>query len=298
MAKGNRNNDPAQTANRQVLADRQARLDAQRKPVTDLGLNLPEQEISTAAEFLADEFDRKTFGEAAPTIKRLVYGPDPLFDGSPGTKAAIEKIGLHDYAEVAYRQILKDGAMGVADNVLRRGLTAAISKFGVEKVAEAFRERILAIPCREVEYEVDRDADVEIAGSRVLSDAVERYGRPGKAYKFLSPRCMDILGLRGYEIVKDEKGDPVKVGTLHLGEISELVAQKRRAHYAQLANEAIDNEVEKYAEEAERLAHQSRHSGVGPLRTDEIMLANASESQGFLGQSRPAGFTLEDNVNG
>lgn len=304
--------DPAQLNNEQVLRDREARIEASRTPIPDLGLNIPEAEPETASEFLHDEWDKKTFGAPADTFRRIVYGPDPLFDSCPGMKAAIEKIGLHDYADATAGAILKNGEMAVADNILRIGLAKAISKFGAEKVAEAFRQRILSIPCREVEYEVDRDLDYEVVGSRVLNEAVERYGRPGMAYKFLSERCISVLGMRGYEIVKNEKGEPVKCGSLLMGEIPLRVAEKRRAHQAKLAQEAIQAEVEKYQDEAERLARQSRHAGVGPLLRDELMRSNAAgdvlDSEGrideartaeYLGKTRPAGFTFEQEpVNG
>ena len=291
--------DTAQLNNEQVLRDREARIEAKRRPIPDLGLNIAAPEPANAAEFLADEWDRKTFGDPAETIRKIVYGPDPLFDSCPGMKAAIEKIGLHDYADATAGAILKHGEMAVADNVLRMGLAKAISKFGAEKVAAAFRERILAIPCREVEYEVDRDLDYEIVGSKVLDEAVERYGRQGMAYKFLSDRCIGVLGMRGYEIVKNEKGEPVKCGSLLMGEIPLRIAERRRQHNAELAREAIDAEVAKYQDEAERLAHQSGRAGVGPLLRDELMTANAAESESVLGRTRPAGFTFEQEpVNG
>src|SRR5579872_1301932 len=104
---------------------------------------------------LTDEWDRKTFGNPIETTRKLQYGPDPLFDSCPGLKAQIEKVGLHDYAEATAAAILLKGEMAVPDNILRVGLAKTISRFGAEKVAAAFRERILAIPCRYVEYEVD-----------------------------------------------------------------------------------------------------------------------------------------------
>jgi hypothetical protein len=286
--------DPAEAANRQVLAEREKRIEAKLRAVPDLGLELNEKAPESAAEFLADEWDKKTFGPVAETIKKIVYGPDPLFDQCPSMKATIEKIGLHDYAAMTARTIVDKGAMAVQDGVLRAGLAKAISRFGAESVAQAFRERILRIPCREVEYEVDRDLDVEIVGSRVLDDAVERYGRPGMAYKFLSQRCCDVLGMRGYEPVKDERGDVVKVGTLTMGAIPAAIAERRRAYYTRLSEEAIEGEVAKYQDEAARLAHSSGHRGVGPLDDGEMLTANASETEGLLGRTRPAGFSIEE----
>lgn len=290
--------DPADASNRQVLREREKRLEAARKPIPDLGLNLKAPEPENAAEFLADEWDRKTFGDAPVTTKRISYGPDPLFDGNPKLKAQIEKYGLHDYAEATAKAIILHGATALPDAVLQAGLAKAISKFGVEKVAAAFADRIMRIPCREVEYEVDRDTDYSIVGSRVLDDAVARYGRPGMAFKFLSERCLTVLGMRGYSIVKDENGDPVKIGTLLMGEISERIAIRRREHYANEAAVAVENEVSKYEEEAERLASLAGQvgRGSGPLGRGELVTGNASETQDFVGQTRAAGFQFEEHV--
>ncbi|HWE51393.1 MAG TPA: hypothetical protein VG273_16495 [Bryobacteraceae bacterium] len=284
--------DPVQPINDQVLADREARIENDRRQIPDLGLGLEEPEPATAAEFI-DEFDKKAFGEDVPTYSRIVYGPDPLFDQCPSMRAAIEKIGLHDYAEVVFREIVKNRETAFSDQILQRGIAAGINKFGVEQVADAFRKRILRIPSRRVEYEVDRDFDSEVVGSRVLDEAVARYGQPGMAYKFLSDRVIAQLGMRGYEIVKNEAGEPVKVGSLMMGEIPLRVAERRRRHNAEQAREAIDREVEKFQDEAERLAQQSRHAGVGPLLRDELMTAHASESKAAVGQTRAAGFHLE-----
>src|SRR5262249_41577748 len=100
--------------------------------------------------------------------------------------------------------------------------------------------------------------------------------------------------MRGYEIVKNRvTGEPVKIGSLLMGEIPLRIAEGRRRKNAEDAREAIDREVEKFQDEAERLASESRHKGVGPLLRDELMTANASESEGRVGQTRVAGFHLE-----
>jgi hypothetical protein len=294
MATKKKVHDPAQAANQQVLADREKRIAATRKPLPDLGLDIEQPAAGTAAEFLQDAFDKRTFGPPAETISKIVYGPDPLLDQAPGLKDTLERIGRHDYAEATRRAIVARGAAALPDGILRKGLHAAISKFGAEKVADAFADRILRIPCRTVEYEVDRDIDIEIAGGRVLDETVARYRETGFAYKFLSDRVTNVLGVRGYEVVKDAKGDVVKVGTLMLARIPQMIADKRRAYYERQSEEAVHAKAEQFQEETERLAHQSGHRGVGPLKSNEIMTANASETEGLLGQSRPAGFSIEE----
>jgi hypothetical protein len=54
------------------------------------------------------------------------------------------------------------------------------------------------------------------------------YGRPGMALKLLSDSVCNHLGKRNYRIVKDENGDPVRMGKMVLGEIPEKFAAIRR----------------------------------------------------------------------
>lgn len=262
--------------------------------IPDLGLDLQEEPARSADDYFRDEFDRKAFGEETPTYSRLVYGPDPLIDKSPATKAAIEKIGLLDYAEEVYRMILARGAAAMTEPHMRIAVAGAINKFGVESVATAFRKRIHAIPSRTVHYEYDRDVDVEISGSAVMSDTISQYSRPGMAYKFLSPRCIDVLGMRGYEIVKVD-GDPVKCGTLILGEIPEWKANERKRRWARESQEKVAEITDSMVGAADRIASEAGAvgKGSGALQPGEVFGPNAGGVESKLDQRRPVGFSVE-----
>ena len=257
--------DPAQEANKRILAERKARLDeiaAQATLATDLGLDIKEQPnlASDPLEFLSEEWDRKTFGDSIPTYSRVVYGPDNLLVTCPAMKAAIEQIGLENYANATAEAILLKEEKAVADPVMQKGLRAAISRFGKESVADAFRKRILSIPQRTVEIEADR-TDIMIY-AKPMEDAVLRYGTPGMAPKFLSDRCIGVLGMRGYVIVKDEKGDPVKVGTLLMGEIPIRMAEARQRFYADQSNQLVREAAEDFEDTAARAVREGGHSGI------------------------------------
>lgn len=285
--------DPAQAANQRVLEDRAKRIQAQ-EPALDLDLQLKEAEPANAVEFLRDAFDKRNFGEPLPTVKRIIYGPDPLLKACPEMRARIEKIGLEAFAHTTAETILLREEMAVPDPLMRKQLRAAIARFGKEAVADAFRDRILRIPQREVEVEVDRGID-EMLG-RPLDEAVERYGQdPGFSYKFLSPRCLDVLGRRGYELVLDERGDVVKVGTLLMGRIPTQVAERRRLHWAEESMRQVREAEEVYTETVERQVREAGAVAAGsrPLRRDELMVANATESEEYLGESRAGGIRFE-----
>jgi hypothetical protein len=290
--------------NRQVLAERQKRVDAKRKQeertaaaVDQMAADLaPHSAPASAAELLTDEWDRGVFGEALPTITRKVYGPDPLLEGCPEFRDRLEQNGLAEYANATAEAIRSKGSSAVPDPVMRKGLKKAIDRFGVEAVAQAFRDRVMKIPVREYEVEVEREDTVQLADP--MRDAVERYGRPGMRAKFLSERCMGALGMRGYEIAKNERGDPVKVGTLIMGEIPERWAQERLARYAGESEAALREMEDGYMDAQDRLLRAAGAAGVPvagsrPLAPDESMLATATESENYLGQARAGGLRFE-----
>ena len=298
--------DPATAANQRILAERQERIEKQEVEqtlATDLGLDLKEpdpvpQDYDNASDFLRDEFDRKTFGDAYPTYTRVLYGPDPLLTSCPAMKSQIEAIGLEEYANATAEAILLREENALSDPVLRKGLRGAIAHFGKEKVAAAFRERLLKIPTRTVEVEADR-GDVLIF-AKPMEEAVMRYGSPGMAPKFLSERCIGVLGLRGYVVVKDERGDPVKVGTLIMGEIPIRMAERRREHYARQSEDAIAEAGEQFEDNAARAIRASGSKGFSVLGRGESVRADAagdledeSATASYLGRSRETGFHVE-----
>ena len=297
--------DPAEVANKRILADRQARID-QKKAVetlsTDLGLDLkdPEPVADNPLEFLSEEWDRKTFGDAIPTYTRVVYGPDPLLISCPAMKAQIENIGLENYANATAEAILLKEDKAVPDPIMQKGLRAAISRFGKDAVAGAFRERILKIPSRTVEVEADRTDAMIFA--KPMEEAVLKYGTPGMAPKFLSDRCIGVLGMRGYVIVKDERGDPVKVGTLIMGEIPLRMAEARQRHYADESNELVREVADEFEQTAARAIRDGGGSGISVLREGERVSANAAgdlenpdETASYLGRNRDTGFRVKRN---
>ena len=296
--------DPGDEANKRILADRQARIDQQKAAetlATDLGLDLkpPEPVADNPADFLRDEWDRKTFGDAIPTYTRTVYGPDPLLITCPEMKAQIENVGLETYASATADAIRGNEERAVRDPIMQKGLRAAIARFGVESVADAFRKRILEIPQRTVEIEADRSDAMIYA--RPMEEAVERYGSPGMATKFLSERCIGVLGLRGYELVKNEKGEVVKVGTLMMGEIPERMAHARRLHWARESDDAVREAAEQFEDEAARAIRNGRGGGISVLRDGEGVTSNAAGdfiddpelTASYLGRSRSTGFSVE-----
>jgi hypothetical protein len=295
--------DPAQEANRRILADRQARIDdkaAVETLATDLGLNIKPAPNSAdnPVDFLSEEWDRKTFGDAIPTYTRVVYGPDPLLVSMPAMKAKIEEIGLEEYAKATAEAIIRFEEKAVPDALMQKGLRGAIARFGAEKVAAAFRDRILKIPVRTVEVEADRSDAMIFA--RPMEEAVQMYGTPGMRAKFLSERCIGVLGMRGYKIVMDRQGDPVKVGTLIMGEIPERMAEARQRHFADMSDRDVADAAKQFEDHASRAIRDSGAGGFSVLGQGERIRANAAGdlenpelTESYLGRERNTGFTVE-----
>ncbi len=216
-----------------------------------------------------------------------------MLDGNPHLKASLEKFGQHDYAEASREAIITKGPLAFQDPMMQRGIRAAIARFGKEAVGNAFRDRILSIKCRTVEIDASDVLDPLIMGGNVLRDTVQRYEEPGWSYKFLSQRCMDILGMRGYTIVKDERGDPVKAGTLFLGKIRQEIADARRLRYAAESEAEVRESEEAYRDAIRRAVPDARAHGVAPLDEGESITAGATEHEDFLGETRTSGVRLD-----
>jgi hypothetical protein len=277
--------------NEQILADRVERIEANRRVVAvDLGLGLKEKDPESATEFLADEFDRKAFGDETATITRIIWGPDPLIDQCPQLRAALDRYGRQDYAEAAAENIRRAGHKGIDNPLIQRSLERAIMKFGVEAVADAFRARILGIPFRTVEVDASDTFDTEVQGSSVLSECIEQNERPGMAYRFFAQAVLDRYGWRGYTPVRLASGDIVKAGTLFLGEITLERLDVRRRRLAAAANDALEglslDQVAGQENELRKLRNDGyMTNGIAPMGVDENLTFPGVESSQYAGKS-------------
>lgn len=85
----------------------------------------------------------------------------------------------------------------------------------------------------------------------------------GYAYKLCSPRVASHYGsLGGYEQVKDQKGNEVKLGNMFLGKIPQEVADKRKAFNYQQALESVRDQQDTYESQTEELRAKAREVGM------------------------------------
>jgi hypothetical protein len=98
-----------------------------------------------------------------------------------------------------------------------------------------------------------------------------QYERPGFALKLLSDKVCGHLGRRGYQIVKDENGDPVRCGNQILGEIPERIAKLRRAAPIQRAKEELSSITSQQREAIDRMKADAKDMGLQVLERGETV---------------------------
>lgn len=84
-----------------------------------------------------------------------------------------------------------------------------------------------------------------------MKDIAEKYIDPGMSAKFLSPAKVAREGTRGYEVVKDDHGDPVKLGQMVLGVMPKDRSQARRKYYQDRGKQRLQK-INQQADELQR----------------------------------------------
>lgn len=97
---------------------------------------------------------------------------------------------------------------------------------------------------------------------RALADA---HVKPGFRAKFLSEQKLNKEGNygRGFEVVLDPHGKPVKLGTLVLGQIPEAKARQRNEHYRQKSAGALEEVYRDAKGKGLRDADETKHGSAG-----------------------------------
>lgn len=86
-----------------------------------------------------------------------------------------------------------------------------------------------------------------------LKELADRYTPEGHSPKFLSDSKCAKDGTRGFEVIKDEKGDPIKLGTLRLASMPIEKRDQRNAFYREKSRNAVNVITEEYQATHDRL---------------------------------------------
>ncbi len=111
--------------------------------------------------------------------------------------------------------------------------------------------------------------DLELAPD-ILAATVERFREPGFEYGFLGEAATRILGDRRYEVVKDDRGNPVTVGRLTLGRIPARVKQARQEKREQESQQRIADVKDEYRQSVEKLKRDAKDMGLRVVEEGEI----------------------------
>jgi hypothetical protein len=99
-----------------------------------------------------------------------------------------------------------------------------------------------------------------------LTGVVDAVREPGFSYKALSPRVIEKRGMRGFEIVPG-----ARFGNMPIGRMPIKVARERNEHYRREGQDALDQAVEQYAVDQEKLIRDGKVTGLAPLRPGDVL---------------------------
>ena len=122
----------------------------------------------------------------------------------------------------------------------------------------------------ELEHAIERKRDFMLQESepwlapdpmRALAD--EHVVR-GMHPRFLSQARLNKEGnyTRGYEVVRGENGDPIKLGTLVLSQMPQDMADKKNAHYEGKGNQAMKEILDSAKEKSDGMLRTARQLGI------------------------------------
>lgn len=131
---------------------------------------------------------------------------------------------------------------------------------------------------------IEERRDQPWAASDPLKEAVARYGERGMRNRALSPAVIEQRGMRGWEPVVKENGDPVKIGNLILARMPERVAEQRNKHYRDLGNEQLRSAEENLTIDQERAIRDAgaKGRGISPLRPGSSLTDSRNPERGAV----------------
>jgi hypothetical protein len=131
------------------------------------------------------------------------------------------------------------------------------------------------------EKKLQQRRDMPWAGHDPFKEAVNEHREPGFSYRLLSTNVCDKRGKRGWEPVKDDKGNLVKVNSMFLGRMPVELAQERNEHYRRQGNEALIEAQERLVADQEKAIRDAGGQGaVSPLRRGDQLTDTREPERG------------------
>jgi hypothetical protein len=108
-----------------------------------------------------------------------------------------------------------------------------------------------------------------------MRELADRHVGPGMSPKFLSPSKCTREGTRGFEVVRDERGEPVKLGNMILGQMPVEMKEQRSRHYRELGADAQKQNQQQFQEQQAKVL---RDAGV---RSNSVLSRPSDGDVGF-----------------
>lgn len=119
-----------------------------------------------------------------------------------------------------------------------------------------------------------------------MKEACERVPAPGMRRRFLSGKVIQRRGMRGWQPVKDKRGDLVKLGEMFLGEMPEEKAQQRNRYYQEQSRVLVREMDESHESSVEKIVREGKKHGLTVLRPGEIV--QGASAHEFMNLGNPA----------
>jgi len=169
--------------------------------------------------------------------------------------------------------LVRDLPVEIQGRILYRQTDEGIAELNEGKVER--RASVISDPLDKI---INAPSDLEPWEAQdPMKELAQRYVPPDMSPKFLDPGKCDKDGMRGFEVVKDQRGDPVKLGTLMLGQMPRERARRRNAAYQQKAADDAREIHEEFQVKQERLL------GDAGLRPGEVLHDVRGPESGVIG---------------
>jgi hypothetical protein len=141
-----------------------------------------------------------------------------------------------------------------------------------------------------VDKKLDRMADFDDYDP--YKELSQRHAKPGMVHRMLSPTVIKRKGMRGWQPVKEEDGQPAKHGDMILAEVPAKEKARRDRRLELLNRESLQEAAENFAEESAKAIRDSGVMGVAPLTAGDHLNDWDSSAETTIGRSSSRGIEL------
>lgn len=119
---------------------------------------------------------------------------------------------------------------------------------------------------------LEQRGDMPWASSDPFKSAVDAHRQPGFRYRLLSDKVCTKRGMRGWDPIKNENGDLVKVNGMFVGRMPEKMAHQRNEYYRRNGNDALQKAQEQFELDQEKTIRDAGGQGMSVLRRGERLV--------------------------